>query len=409
MSDTLPDAYNPQSSIPQQTPSAPLLTPEQIAQILAALQVQEKPVNIKRAVPLREEKATPSKWPEWDGKSEHYNSYIELLAAKIDVDWEKLGGHKAVCIDMMNSIPLTLRNRVSQWFSTGGPDGDWNYELFISHFNDNFGDKTAARTAGDRLTRIRQGEHQIFADFLNDFEYMLAQAKGLKWEGRVKVNQLSASLNKRLSDYLVAVNTSDDDYLLFVNQERRVANKLEAKEDFLPKRGPRQTKTWYISKSGTAPQLSHTESFTSPTSNPNTMTTVLDYEGDTPMVGVNGISIAALTTLINKINSQGQLKERNKDQKPPAPWRPQEEFAALRAAGKCTRCAGKGHWFKKCPHYTWAKRPVNVNSTVTMSSKNFSRPKQNLPKHNFNDNPMYNDDNGEEKDNDDYKFLSGKE
>ena len=376
MSDTLPDAYNPQSSIPQQTPSAPLLTPEQIAQILAALQVQEKPVNIKRAVPLREEKATPSKWPEWDGKSEHYNSYIELLAAKIDVDWEKLGGHKAVCIDMMNSIPLTLRNRVSQWFSTGGPDGDWNYELFISHFNDNFGDKTAARTAGDRLTRIRQGEHQIFADFLNDFEYMLAQAKGLKWEGRVKVNQLSASLNKRLSDYLVAVNTSDDDYLLFVNQVRRVANKLEAKEDFLPKRGPRQTKTWYISKSGTVPQLSHTESFTSPTSNPNTMTTVLDYEGDTPMVGVNGISIAALTTLINKINSQGQLKERNKDQKPPAPWRPQEEFAALRAAGKCTRCAGKGHWFRNCPHFTWAKRQANVNSTATMDSKNFIRPKQ---------------------------------
>ena len=71
MSDKLPDAHNPQSSIPQQTPTAPLLTPEQIAQILAALQFQEKPVNIKRAAPLREEKAQPSKWPEWDGKSVH--------------------------------------------------------------------------------------------------------------------------------------------------------------------------------------------------------------------------------------------------------------------------------------------------------------------------------------------------
>lgn len=371
---------------------------------------KNKPVHTKRDAPLREDKTQPSKWPEWDGKSEHYNSYIELLAAKIDVDWEKLGGHKAVCIDMMNSIPLTLRNRVSQWFSTGGPDGDWDYELFIAHFNDNFGDKTAARTAGDKLTRMRQGEHQTFAEFLNDFEYMLAQAKGLKWEGRVKVNHLSASINKRLSDYLVAVNTSDDDYLAFVNQVRRVANKLEAREDFIPRRGPKHLKTWYISKSGTVPQIASSEYFPSPGNDHNSSLTTLDADGDTQMSGINGISIAALTTLINKINSENQSKNKGREAKPPAPWRSPDEFAALKAANKCTRCAGKGHWFKNCPHFTWAKRPANVNATFTNDLQNQQnrRPIYSLNKSNCNE--YYNDDDNNNESNDiGHEFLTGKE
>lgn len=66
-------------------------------------------------------------------------------------------------MDMMNTVPRDLRSRLSHWFITGGPHGDWNYELFINHFNDNFEDKTSVRAANEKLSRMRQGEHQTFA------------------------------------------------------------------------------------------------------------------------------------------------------------------------------------------------------------------------------------------------------
>lgn len=84
---------------------------------------------------------------------EHFNSFIEISEANIDVDWENLGGHKAVCIEMINSIIVNLRNCVSIWFSTGKPDGGYNYELFIELFNKNFENKIAARMAGEKFRK----------------------------------------------------------------------------------------------------------------------------------------------------------------------------------------------------------------------------------------------------------------
>ncbi|POS81730.1 hypothetical protein EPUL_006553, partial [Erysiphe pulchra] len=45
--------------------------------------------------PINKNDKKPSKWPEWDGSKENYSTYIDLLLAKIDVDWDHLGGHKA--------------------------------------------------------------------------------------------------------------------------------------------------------------------------------------------------------------------------------------------------------------------------------------------------------------------------
>ena len=39
--------------------------------------------------------------------------YVIQLTAKIEADWELLGGHKVVCMDMMNTTPKNLRNPVS--------------------------------------------------------------------------------------------------------------------------------------------------------------------------------------------------------------------------------------------------------------------------------------------------------
>ncbi|VDB84086.1 Bgt-20622 [Blumeria graminis f. sp. tritici] len=98
----------------------------------------------------------------------------------------------------------------------------------------------------------------------------------------------------------------------------------------------------------------------------------LDAHGDTKMSGINGINISTLTAIINALNSQNEEKDKvrgkYKHNKPPAPWRSPEEFATLRAAGKCMRCGETGHWFKKCPRFTRAKRPASINATASGKS-----------------------------------------
>ncbi|KAI0991086.1 hypothetical protein K3495_g17101, partial [Podosphaera aphanis] len=177
------------------------LTQDQLNQLLSLIGNNQRstPVTL-RPPPSGTKKASP--WPEWDGTKELYDTYIMQLTNKIESDWDLLGGHKSVCMDMMSTLPKNLRSRVSCWASTGGPNADWNYEQFIVHFNDNFEDKTSSRVAGEKLSRMRQGQHQTFASYLTDFEYMLALAKGIHWEGRVKIKDLSLGLNDRLTDLL---------------------------------------------------------------------------------------------------------------------------------------------------------------------------------------------------------------
>lgn len=222
---------------------------------------------------------------------------------------------------MINIIPRDKRNRVAIWFSNGGPNNDWNYLLFIEHFNDNFEDKTATRTAGEKLSRMRQGEHQTFSAYLNDFEYMLAQAKGLNWDGRLKVNLLSGELNDRLTDRLISVNLSDDDYTLYVKQVHVLAERQESRENFYPKNGTRKTKTWFITRSATIPQIIDPDHQIPEVTQRQVTAPQLDADGGILMSGINGASIATLTAIVNAVNSQNKNNMKGKNKKPPAQWR----------------------------------------------------------------------------------------
>ncbi|KHJ32122.1 hypothetical protein EV44_g4978 [Erysiphe necator] len=193
---------------------------------------------------------------------------------------------------------------------------------------------------------MKQGQQQTFAAYLNDFEYMLAQAK----------------------DYLISVKFPKDNYTSYVNEVKSVAGKLEAKENYVPKYGAKYTETWFITRAGT---ISHNQESnnrisqkTSQKAFQDPVLTELDADGDTPMSEINGVNLSTLTAIINAIKSQNQCESNKGKTKPPAPWRSPDEFAELRAAGKCTRCARKGHYFKICPSFTWAKRPTNVNAIL---------------------------------------------
>ncbi|KAI1003416.1 hypothetical protein K3495_g4791 [Podosphaera aphanis] len=134
-----------------------------------------------------------------------------------------------------------------------------------------------------------------------------------------------------------------------------MAGKLESREDYLPRHGIRQTKTWYISRMGKIMQDSDSDYRTSVNLPQRSTSTNLDADGDTPISGIDGISTSKLAAIINAVNSHNSSKNKMDNSKPPAPWRTKEEFEMLRAAGKCTRCERKGHYFKKCPKFTWTQ------------------------------------------------------
>lgn len=70
------------------------LTDDQLSQLMTILNVGDDAINIARQDPTTPKKIASS-WPEWDGSKELYPTYIIQLAAKIDTDWDLLGGNKA--------------------------------------------------------------------------------------------------------------------------------------------------------------------------------------------------------------------------------------------------------------------------------------------------------------------------
>ena len=80
---------------------------------------------------------------------------------------------------------------------------------------------------------MKQGEHQTFANFLNDYEYILARARGLNWEDSLKINFLYTGLNKRLTKALFSKELSEDNYVLFLKQVQQTASRVEAQESYI--------------------------------------------------------------------------------------------------------------------------------------------------------------------------------
>ena len=288
------------------------LTPEMVEKLHALLGTQPlAKTSTRRDKPTGKKQA--SEWPKWDGKRESYKGYTHSLRVKIDVDWDMLGSNKAICLDMINTLPVEKRPRVMHWFQRGGPNDDYDHELFLNHFDENFEDKQAIRAAGEDLTRMRQGAHQPFSNFMNDFEFKLAQADGVEWPGSAKINYLNIGPNERLRAALVPITLSNTNYTMFVSQVRDVAGKLEALNDYVPSGGAKSTKTDYIPRHGKVSGTllgtnDHPPKKRSSSPHPPTF----DSDGDTPMTGVNGMDMKTLTALIHAIQGGGGLEGRGK-------------------------------------------------------------------------------------------------
>ena len=207
-----------------------------------------------------------------------------------------------------------------------------------------------------------QGRHQLFRDFLKEFEYQVALSGGDEiFTPLAKTRQLKLSLNNNLRRALIGVKLpSERNYTEWVSSVKEIAVELESFSDYRPKNSNQIGTKIGPPKSGSTTyrlELNHSD-------------TAVDQDGDTIMASTNAI-LAAIENL--KIQSQGgeakpkrvktgklkTIPEKKYDEshKPRAPWRPRTEFNRLVEKGVCVRCKKKGHKGEACPTYRAARRP----------------------------------------------------
>lgn len=184
------------SQIPQQVPNPPSST------------IHSHLTNPTNSAPLQ---ASTSQWAVWDGHTTSFSSF--LLQLKIEIEEERifLGSNRSICLNILRSIPATKQPRILHWFEVGGPDGSYNYSLFLDHIKEQFENKQARQKAGNFLQRMRMGSSQYFVDYLQDFELKVAQCRGMSDSS--KIMHLHTGINSRLRLLLLSKSLPDDNYL----------------------------------------------------------------------------------------------------------------------------------------------------------------------------------------------------
>ena len=305
--------------------------------------------NVLNQLLLSLAKKRETKWPQWDGKTENFRSYIFELRVKIEEDRPLLGSNRAVCLGMIQTLPPSKKPRVDDWFERGGSNGGYEWVEFLNHFIDQFEDKQSIFVAGKELSRMKQGNRQPFTDFVKSYELKLAQCGGNKWNPLMKIVLLNNGLNEQLEKALIGIDMPPlDNYTLWRDKVREVAERLESHQTRMRP---------YYNNAGLKSDTNNSQ--------------VKDADGDTAMTGLN-----ALLSVVNNENFSKELggllvglgqtqkgKPNSKDTRPRAPWRNPKDFKKLIDEGLCTRCAKAGHFGNRCPFFRAAAAPdVNVNA-----------------------------------------------
>ena len=153
-----------------------------------------------------------NRWPEWDGNVMSFEAHVYSLRIKIEEDKQLLGSDRSICLGIFNSIPTEKQPRILQWYRTGGPTKNHNWEQFLDHIVDQFEDKQARQNARSQLQRMRMGPNQYFLDFLQDFELKLSQCGNESYTDEAKIALLENGINETLSNLLLNKSLPDDDY-----------------------------------------------------------------------------------------------------------------------------------------------------------------------------------------------------
>ncbi|KAI1006415.1 hypothetical protein K3495_g1807 [Podosphaera aphanis] len=113
--------------------------------------------------------------PRWNGAPQDFPFFVERLETRIETDYAPYMSEQAICLDMIETLPEASKARVSTWFSRCRERGRFDWRECLGYLKEIFADRQAQQSAAQHVMRMEQGEHQYFADFLQDYEYRTAQ------------------------------------------------------------------------------------------------------------------------------------------------------------------------------------------------------------------------------------------
>ncbi|KAI0994089.1 hypothetical protein K3495_g14094, partial [Podosphaera aphanis] len=192
--------------------------------------------------------------PKWNGRAVDFGFYLGRLETRVITDFAPFFDECSICLDIIDTLPENLKSRVSGWFESRKLSGNFSWNELVQHLRDTFADRQGQQAASELLDRMEQGEHQLFAEFLQDFNYRIAQSGGDEAHTSLgKTQKLKASINSQLRRALIglklpAANRHEE----WVAEVREIALEVESMADYRP-RGATHTRTRYgAPKSGVA-------------------------------------------------------------------------------------------------------------------------------------------------------------
>lgn len=175
--------------------------------------------------------------PKWNSKQEDFGVYNDMLRTKVE---KEIGDHRepsCLCIDIINTLPDEKKSRVANLFSQCKQADNFNWRELLNVFEHEFENTQAQQSATELVQRMEQGRHQMFRDFLKEFEYQIALSGGEDiFTPLAKTRQLKLSLNNILRRALIGVKLpSERNYLEWVSTVKEIAVELESFADYRPR------------------------------------------------------------------------------------------------------------------------------------------------------------------------------
>ncbi|KAI0996318.1 hypothetical protein K3495_g11862 [Podosphaera aphanis] len=286
--------------------------------------------------------------PKWNGRAIDFGFYVGRLETRIITDFAPFFDECSICLDVIDTLPENLKSRVSGWFDSRRAGGNFSWRELIQYLQNTFTDRQGQQAASELLDRMEQGEHQLFADFLQDFNYRLAQSGGDEAHTVLgKTQKLKAAMNNQLRRALIGLKLpSANKHEEWVAEVREIALEVEAMADYRP-RGATNTRTRYgAPKSGVALSVPRSQG--------------VDSEGDVRMGGTNALMAGIRGLALEDGEREGEREnpgeyptadaanavghDDGRPSLPRAPWRSQQEGARSKKRQRFERYGGAGKW-----------------------------------------------------------------
>jgi hypothetical protein len=246
--------------------------------------------------------------PIFTGKRSEWGPWKDQTASKIDVDGAAIGDLKEQFAYIQTRLGGTPAKTVLAFVQAARANGTNTPDNFLAYLENVYGDANLAERANNKLNSMTQGR-EAFATFLPKFERTLAEAGGSEWADQVKINTLKRMLNQELRKSLVYIPDHPEVYNDFVRTLQTLASRLAA----LHPKGTAATTTSTTTNDAMEWEPSVNKAQTS----------------DGPSVG------------------KAQTSSGSNEQKR-AKWVSKDVLEERRAANKCLRCGGSGHFVSSC-------------------------------------------------------------